>query len=151
MPDLRSVNPASSRINSLLGVPKPSNVRRGSIDTGAHLSSSKSPISQRSLASSSQKSGSRSKLLDKLLSIPSRSTGDKSSDKLDKMEQNDTLHIPPTSRKGRRASDGLVFATIAASAALNVAKIGSKNQLETLPEGSGRYLMLNFGNYIFGP
>ena len=144
LPDLRSVNPASSRINNLLGVPKPSNVRRGSIDTGASLASNTSPIAQRSLSSASHKSGSRSKLLEKLLSIPSRnSTLDKSSDKLDKLEQNDTLHVPPTARRARRASDGLVLATIAntiaATAALKLTKPGSRNQLETLAEGSGRY------------
>ena len=139
LPNLRSVNPASSRINTLLGVPKPSSVRRGSIDTGESLLPNKSPITQRSLSSS--KSGSRSKLLEKLLSIPSRSIGDKSSDKLDKMEQNDTLNIPPTARQGRRASDGLVLATFAATAALKLTNLGSRNQLGTLEEGSGRYLL----------
>ena len=149
LPALGSFNPSSSRINALLGVPKPSNVRRGSIDTqSVLLSANKSPSLNRSFSPSSQKSGSRSKLLGKLLSIPSKG-GEKSSDRLDKLGNDGSLDIPssPKSpfnlpRRGRRASDGSVLVAFAASAGLKVAKSGnqSKKELDTLDEGSGRYL-----------
>ena len=146
LPALGSFNPSSSRINALLGVPKPSNVRRGSIDTqSALLSTNKSPLLNRSFSPSSQKSGSKSRLLGKLLSMGS---SDKSSDNLHKLENDNSLDIPssPSSpfnkpRRGRRASDGSVLVAFAASAGLKVAKAGnqSKKGLDTLDEGSGRY------------
>ena len=154
LPASVSINPSSSRINALLGAPKPSNVRRGSIDTQSALpSTNKSPLLIRSFSPSSQKTGSKSKLFEKLLSIPSKvGSSDKSSDKLDKLENDDTLGIPSSPfnmpRRGRRASDGSVLVAFAASAGLKVGNSGnqskskivdSKNKLGTLDEGSGRY------------
>ena len=158
MPEKGSINPSSSRINALLGAPKPSNVRRGSIDTqSVLLSTNKSPKLHRGLSPSVPKSGSRSRLLEKLLSIPSKGgLGDKSSDKLDKLENNDNSDFPSSPfnkpRRGRRASDGSVLVAFAASAGLKVStsrdqsKKDLNRELDTLDEGSGRY----YNHYILG-
>ena len=117
----------------------PSKARRGSIDTNpATLLLNKRLNLDRSPSPSlNKKTGSKSKLFNKLLSIG------KSSDKLDAMENNETTPQDMPSpvfdkmpRRGRRASDGGVMANI--QAALNVSKQASKNALETLEEGSGR-------------
>ena len=161
------MNPASARINNLLGkflspsfhfivrydiehflsiilkilsgAPMPSKARRGSIDTNPAtlLLNKKLNLDRSPSPSLNKKTGSKSKLFNKLLSIG------KSSDKLDAMENNETTPQDMPSpvfdkmpRRGRRASDGGVMANI--QAALNVSKQASKNALETLEEGSGR-------------
>ena len=152
MPALGSMNPSSSRINALLGAPKPSRVRRGSIDTqSVLLSTNKSPKLPRSFSPSVPKSGSKPRLLEKLLSIPTKGgLGGKSSDKLDNLGNDDTLDFPSSPfnkpRRGRRASDGSVLVALAASAGLKVSKSRdqsrkdlNRKELDTLDEGSGRY------------
>ena len=137
MPELRSMNPSSSRINHLLGVPVPSRVRRGSVDTTPALLL---PRDNRS-PSPSNKSGSRSKLFDKLLSIPGKGIGGKSSEKLDKIDKKSSPSSSPFTkpRRSRRASDGGVLDNIQSTFQANKTKVTSKPQLEPLDEGSGRY------------
>ena len=142
LPNLNTgtVNPSRDRINSLLGAPKPSRVRRGSIDTNPMTLLPNQNLSpERSSSPSVKRFGSRSKLFDKLLAI------NKSSDKLDIVEKNEDADesSPPKSpfnkpRRGRRASDGSALAALGV-AALKISQFGSKNTLEPLNEGSGRY------------
>ena len=146
MPKSRSLNPASSRINNLLGVPMPSRARRGSIDTNPEKllaprrKSEENPDIHDRSPSPSKKGGSRSNLLDKLLSISSKGISGKSSEKLDKLDKKDdsdaisSPFLKP--RRGRRASDFGVFSTIQAT--LQASNSSSKKQLEPLDEGSGR-------------
>ena len=159
-----SANPAQSRINSLLGAPAPSRVRRNSIDPSIKLPTGSNVLGLSDLTGA--RSASRSKLLQSLLSIPGKggkardrqekvveehddnsglaiTKGDKSAaDKSDRMAPSPSLR---PKRWGRRGSVDTASALIQAS--LRIANVRTDNlsfvkdsldQLQTLEEHSGR-------------
>ena len=135
-----TATPTRDMINDLLGVPKPSRSRRGSIDTASAFLLPNNILSpKRSLSPSLNRNGARLKLFDKLLSF------NKSSSKLDEIEKEDKLRLSlqaspvNSTRSGRRASDGSALIAIGAAAF----KISQKQMLNPLCDGTERYYLIS--------
>ena len=147
MPAIVPANPCPKRINQLLGAPMPSRARRGSMDPSSLLPT-KRGSADHSPSPLSSRTGSRSRLLQSLLSKSGKGSFDRSSDKLDKLDKKDSENVtsPPLNARDRRRGS-LATAKILLQASLQVAalhksepsKSVSNRELETLEEGSGRY------------